>query len=144
MLVLSSLHKLLSQALGPHHLTAALLTPSGQLVACAHSQCRTKDNVRVVVGLAGEVWAEVHGVAAVESEVGRIVVAPVEDGASSAQAGEQPLMLVVLCATEEVEWDDLEARARELAKHLSKPVNKIRGPLTAPVVKPPTTSPRAR
>jgi hypothetical protein len=69
MLVLSTLHKLLSQALSPELPIAALLTPFGQLVACAYSHGRTKDDVRVVAGLAGEVWAEVRDVAAAESEV---------------------------------------------------------------------------
>ncbi|KAI0035136.1 isoprenoid synthase domain-containing protein [Vararia minispora EC-137] len=120
MLVLSTLHKLLSQALSSDLPTAALLTPSGQLVACAYSHDRTKDDVRVVVGLAGEVWAEVRDVAAAESELGRIVVVPVQDtvpanGTTAPPRGEgeaeQPLMLVVLCATDAIEWDDLEAKS---------------------------------
>ena len=69
MLVLSTLHKLLAQALARDVGLAALLTPSGQLVACAYADGRSKDDVRVVVGLASEMWAEVRATAAAESEV---------------------------------------------------------------------------
>jgi hypothetical protein len=71
-------------------------------------------------------------------------------------------MLVVLCATEAIEWDDLEGKvrlyslhefddlivgpqAKEVAKYLSKPIGKIRAPLAVPAVKAtPPLSPRTR
>ena len=72
MLLLSTLHTLLSQVLSPPHLhTAALLTPTGELVSFACDPGRPKDEVRIIVGLCGEVWQETrqqgHGM--VDSEV---------------------------------------------------------------------------
>lgn len=72
MLMLSTLHTLLSQVLSPPHLhTAALLTPTGELVSFACDPGRPKDEVRIIVGLCGEVWQETrqqgHGM--VDSEV---------------------------------------------------------------------------
>jgi hypothetical protein len=72
MLVLSALHKLLSQILSlPELHTAVLLTPEGQLISAASDPSRPKDDIRVVVGLCGEVWQETqeqgHGM--IDSEV---------------------------------------------------------------------------
>lgn len=72
MLVLSSLHKLLSQVISlPDLHTAVLLTTTGQLVSAAYDQARPKDEIRVVVGLSGEVWQETkeQGYGMVDSEV---------------------------------------------------------------------------
>lgn len=72
MLVLSTLHQLLSQILAhPHLHTAVLLTPSGELVSFASSFERPKDEIRVLVGLSGEIWRETrhHGFGMVDSEV---------------------------------------------------------------------------
>lgn len=72
MLVLSTLHELLSQVLDlPDLHTAALLTPEGQLVSYAAGPARSKDDVLVLVGLSGEVWQETGelGVGMAESEV---------------------------------------------------------------------------
>ena len=72
MLVLSTLHQLLSQILSSPHLhTAVLLTPSGELVSFASSFERPKDEIRVLVGLSGEIWRETkhHGFGMVDSEV---------------------------------------------------------------------------
>jgi hypothetical protein len=101
MLVLSTLHNLLSQVLFlPHLHTAVLLTPAGQLVSVATDPARPKDEIRIIVGLAGEVWQETReqGFGMVDSEVirdisywsmvdwrryiqklGRILVLPVDD-----------------------------------------------------------------
>lgn len=76
MLVLSALHNLLSQVLDlPHLHTAVLLTPSGQLVSAASDPQRPKDEIRIVVGLAGEVWQETkdQGFGMVDSEVNFLV-----------------------------------------------------------------------
>ena len=73
MLVLTALHKILAQVLVPPHLhTAVLLTPAGHLVSYACGPSRTKDDIRVVIGLCGELWLETgvqEGIGMVESEV---------------------------------------------------------------------------
>ena len=73
MLVLATLHRLLSQVISSPGLhTAALLTPNGQLVSYACDSTRSKDDVRLVVGLSSEIWLEVadQGIGMVDSEVG--------------------------------------------------------------------------
>lgn len=72
MLMLSKLHNILSRVLDfPDLHTAVLLTVSGELISYAADISRPKDEIRVVVGLAGEVWQETreqeYGM--VESEV---------------------------------------------------------------------------
>ena len=72
MLVLSTLHNLLSQVLSlPCLHTAVLLTPTGQLVSVASDPQRPKDDIRIVVGLAMEVWQETkeQDFGMIESEV---------------------------------------------------------------------------
>lgn len=59
MLVLSTLHTLLDQLTDGHSVqTALLLTPTGHLLAHASSPARSKDQVRVIVALASEVWQQ--------------------------------------------------------------------------------------
>jgi hypothetical protein len=73
MLVLATLHRLLAQVISSPGLhTAALLTPNGQLISYACDSTRSKDNVRLVVGLSSEIWLEVadQGIGMVDSEVG--------------------------------------------------------------------------
>ena len=74
MLVLSSVNKLLGHVLAPPALhTAVLFTASGSLVSysTAGPEPRPKDDIRVLVGLATEVWAETaeDGEGMVDSEV---------------------------------------------------------------------------
>jgi hypothetical protein len=72
MLVLSALHKLLSQILSlPDLHTAVLLTPEGQLISAAYDPSRPKDDIRVIVGLCGEIWQETQeqGYGMIDSEV---------------------------------------------------------------------------
>ena len=72
MLMLSILHSLLSQVLAPPHLhTAVLFTTSGELVSAASEPIRPKDEIRIIVGLSGEVWQETkeQGYGMVDSEV---------------------------------------------------------------------------
>ena len=72
MLVLATLHRLLSQVISSPGLhTAALFTPNGQLVSYACDSTRSKDDVRLVVGLSSEIWLEVadQGIGMVDSEV---------------------------------------------------------------------------
>ncbi|KAG6897950.1 hypothetical protein C0992_008340 [Termitomyces sp. T32_za158] len=70
MIVLSTLHKVLRQAVTGGVETAVLLTTSGQLVGYATAGERAKDEVWMVVGLAMEMWQETHEDSMVESEVG--------------------------------------------------------------------------
>lgn len=74
MLVLATLHRLLSQLISSPGLhTAAILTPNGQLVSYACDPTRSKDDVRLVVGLSSEIWLEVadQGIGMVDSEVSK-------------------------------------------------------------------------
>ncbi|KAI0286821.1 hypothetical protein BGY98DRAFT_942029 [Russula aff. rugulosa BPL654] len=144
MLVLATLHRLLSQVISSPGLhTAALLTPMA-------NSFPTPDDVRLVVGLSSEIWLEVadQGIGMVDSELGRILVLGVHDtvatthphpginssrtnSANTDHASDKPLMLVALSATEAVGWEDLEAKGRELTEHLSSPVSRLRKPLAA-------------
>ena len=68
----TSLNQSLPVLSPPHLHTAILFTPSGNLVAHAtNTSARSKDQLRVLVGLASEVWLEVgdEGMGMVESEV---------------------------------------------------------------------------
>jgi len=72
MLVLPALHNLLSQIVSLDKLhTTVLLTPTGELVSAASKPQRPKDEIRVIVGLSGEVWRETkdQGIGMVDSEV---------------------------------------------------------------------------
>ena len=72
MLVLPALHDLLSQIVSPEKLhTTVLLTPTGELVCASSKPQRPKDEIRVIVGLSGEVWRETkdQGIGMVDSEV---------------------------------------------------------------------------
>ena len=76
MLNLSNLRNLLLQVLAlPELHTVALFTPEGQLVSFAADPRRPKDNVRVIVGLGGEVWKETkqQSIGMVDSEVGSYI-----------------------------------------------------------------------
>jgi hypothetical protein len=77
MLLLSSLHNLLQQVLSlPELHTAVLFTPEGQLVSYASDSSKPKDEIRVLVGVSGEVWQETkqHGMGMVDSEVCAVAV----------------------------------------------------------------------
>ncbi|KAL5494777.1 hypothetical protein ACEPAI_239 [Sanghuangporus weigelae] len=157
MLALSSLNKLLGHVLAPPALhTAVLFTASGALVSYAtasssdsSSSPRSKDDIRVLVGLASEVWAETKedGEGMVDSELGRIIVLPIvptskqqQDGGSgnnngsnnsnsSSQPPKDSALLIALNATNDIEWGDLQHKAQTLAAHLSKPLEKVQAKL---------------
>ncbi|KAH9929718.1 uncharacterized protein B0H18DRAFT_172445 [Fomitopsis serialis] len=140
MLNLSNLRNLLSQVLAlPELHTVALFTPEGQLVSFAADPHRPKDNVRVIVGLGGEVWKETRQQDAgmVDTEVRRVVVLPIDeeqyddDATENGTGDKDPVMLLALNSTSSVSWEELELKARELAKHLRKPVSELRGRLAA-------------
>jgi hypothetical protein len=140
MLVLSTLHKLLSQILSlPDLHTAILLTTEGQLVSFATDPSRSKDEILVAVGLSGEVWQETReqGYGMVDSEVrhamfsthskissdqlGRILVLAVEEIEEEEDLNEpQPLMLLALNSTDAVEWDELEAKVRSDSERMRR------------------------
>ncbi|KAG5639545.1 hypothetical protein H0H81_012216 [Sphagnurus paluster] len=148
MLVLSALHNLLSQVLTlPHLHTAILLTPTGQLVSVASDPHRPKDEIRVVVGLAMEIWQETKDeeFSMVDSELGRILVVPVDErpvspssqqvaptDAEEKEKQREPLMLLALNATSAVEWEALQSKGKVLACHLAKPLGKFREYLAVP------------
>lgn len=71
MLNLNNLRNLLAQIISPSLQIAVLFTPEGQLVSYAASAHITKDEVRVVVGLGGELWQESReeGLGQLDSEV---------------------------------------------------------------------------
>ena len=71
MLMLPILHSLLSQVLAPHLHTAVLFTTSGELLSATSEPIRPKDEIRIIVGLSGEVWQETkeQGYGMVDSEV---------------------------------------------------------------------------
>jgi hypothetical protein len=59
MLKLSALHNLLKRVLShPHLHTSILLTREGGLVSTAHDPSRSKDEIKVVVGLCAEAWKD--------------------------------------------------------------------------------------
>ncbi|KAG6810908.1 hypothetical protein H0H92_009838 [Tricholoma furcatifolium] len=155
MLVLSTLRNVLSQAVTGQLHTAVLLTTAGQLVAAAADGRRAKDEIRVVVGLAMEVWQETHEqeFSMVDSEqLGRIVVVPVEEErAADENEGEErgdPLMLLALNSTAGVDWEELQVKVgwsplssldvaniqqgKALANHLAQPLSKYREFLVVP------------
>ncbi|GLB35751.1 hypothetical protein LshimejAT787_0300390 [Lyophyllum shimeji] len=149
MLVLSTLHNLLSQVLAlPHLHTAVLLTPTGQLVSVATGPQRPKDEIRLIVGLAMEIWHETkeQDFSMVDSELGRILVVPVDENQAAAEARQaevkdyQPLMLLALNSTAEVDWETLQTKGKILACHLTKPLAKFREYLAVPRPAFPATS----
>ncbi|KAF8963927.1 isoprenoid synthase domain-containing protein [Flammula alnicola] len=126
MLMLSMLHSLLSQVLSPPHLhTAVLLTTAGELMSFASEPTRPKDEVRIIAGLCTEVWQETReqGYGMVDSELGRIIVLPVDEFAAGPEQvfsdEHQPLMLLALNATDAIEWEELQSKVRFLrASHM--------------------------
>lgn len=94
MLNLSNLRKLLSQVLSPSLHTAVLFTPEGQLVSYAASPYTSKDEVRVLVGLSGELWQESRedGMGQLDSEVFHLFL------------HSAPLNMVVYCISLAIYW----------------------------------------
>ncbi|KAG2341348.1 hypothetical protein BDR05DRAFT_1001737 [Suillus weaverae] len=96
---------------------------------------RSKDEIWILAGLSAEVWAETRGeegvekgMGMVESELGRIVVVPV-DGAS--QDEREPLLLLAVNGGAEADWKTLCAKAKKLGAYLAPSVNKHRGAIEA-------------
>ncbi|THH09329.1 hypothetical protein EW145_g2086 [Phellinidium pouzarii] len=134
MLALSSLHKLLAQVLVPPALhTAVLFSSSGALVSFASIGARPKDDIRVLVGLASEIWAETweDGEGMVDSELGRIVVLPVAS-LQDTHSQREPMLLIVLNATDSVEWGELQRKGQSLASHLARPLQQLQDKMGSP------------
>jgi len=136
MLNLSNLRNLLSQVLSPSIQTAVLFTPEGQLVSYAASPHIPKDEVRVIVGISGELWQESRedGMGQLDSELGHLLVVPLENPTSGEGEGftdkdDDPLMLLALNSDKNVSWKELKDKASELASHLEKSVSNLRGRL---------------
>jgi hypothetical protein len=131
MLVLTALNNLLQQTLSlPSIHTAVLITCQGQLVSTAHDPSRSKDEIRIVVGLCAEVWRETgqqKPFAMLDSEVsattysfcsflkvgqyGHILVLPVDEQSEGSQdPAEEPFMLLALNGTSTASWDDLKSK----------------------------------
>ncbi|TFK26718.1 hypothetical protein FA15DRAFT_587820 [Coprinopsis marcescibilis] len=163
MLVLSKLQNTLSRILSfPDLHTAVLLTVSGELVSFAADPVRPKDDIRVIAGLASEIWRETkeQGYGIVDSEdmdidfrqkFGRIAVLPVDDEGHSTDDSEggavegysedrQPLMLLALNANENTDLDEIRETGLAYARHLSKPMSRFRPYLA---VKPAPLTPSA-
>jgi len=128
-LVLPTLHKLLSQLLAlPKLHTAVLLTPEGQLISVASDPSRPKDKARIVAGVSGEVWQETReqGYGMVDSELGRILVLPVMKEHDPEVEAHEPLLLLALNSTDSVEWDNLLTKGKTLVDHLAPSVDNVR------------------
>lgn len=137
MLNLANLRSLLLQVLSlPSLHTAVLFTPEGHLVSYASDPTRSKDEVRVVVGLSGDIWQETkeQAIGMVESEVclahvlplpptvlipleqlGRLLVASTEPPAPKEANGgeaEAPILLLALNGDHSVSWKEMERKVR--------------------------------
>jgi len=139
MFMLSMLQALLTQALVPRHLhTAVLFTPAGELISFAVEPGRSKEEIRILVGITSEVWQETReqGYGMVESDLGRIIVLPVDEvNTNQEQAfsqAHQPFLLLALNATDAVEWEELDNKGRVIAQRVSEPLSKFRELLVSP------------
>ncbi|KAL4252449.1 hypothetical protein ABKN59_002708 [Abortiporus biennis] len=148
MLNLNNLRSLLAQLLSQSPVRiAALLSPEGKLVSYAADLATPKDEVRVIVGLSSEIWQETkdQGVGMVESELGRVVVLPVQDAPKTRNNEKQePLLLLALTADSSVEWSEIERSARELAKYLERPAAELRERLAVAPTSPIALRPSVR
>ncbi|KAI0778669.1 isoprenoid synthase domain-containing protein [Trametes elegans] len=112
MLNLANLRTLLSRVLAPPSLhTVALFTPEGELICYASEPNRTKDHVRVLVGLSTETWQETReqGIGRVDSEqLGHLLVLPIES--PKKDEDDEPLLLLALNSQSHVPWEQLELK----------------------------------
>jgi hypothetical protein len=138
MLVLSTLHAVLCEVLAPPALhTAVLFTPAGAPVSVATAPGRSRDDVRILLALASEIWAQTQargeGVAESEvraglsillwiradcAQVGRVVILPV----GREQPEDEPLLLLALNGTDAAEWQDMRMKVRLQASSRCMPL----------------------
>ncbi|OAX35653.1 hypothetical protein K503DRAFT_669439, partial [Rhizopogon vinicolor AM-OR11-026] len=139
MLNLPALHSYLTQLLSPTDMihTALLLTPEGAVVSGSpQPTCSQpcKDNVWILAGLSAELWAETRGegdltgmeTGMAESDLGRIVVVPVDDASVEVQGEREPLLLLAVNGSPEADWKTMGAKAKKLGAYLAPSVNKHR------------------
>ncbi|KAG1825122.1 hypothetical protein EV424DRAFT_1345944 [Suillus variegatus] len=95
----------------PHALGKAA---SGSQTTCLH---RSKDEIWILAGLSAEVWAETRGeegvekgMGMVESELGRIVVVPVDNTSPELQDEREPLLLLAVNGGAEADWKTMCAK----------------------------------
>jgi hypothetical protein len=91
-----------------------------------------------LAGLSAEVWAETRsedgvekGMGMAESELGRIVVVPVDDASPESQDEREPLLLLAVNGGAEADWKTMCAKAKKLGAYLAPSVNKHRGAIEA-------------
>jgi hypothetical protein len=99
---------------------------------------RSKDEIWILAGLSAEVWAETRsedgvekGMGMAESELGRIVVVPVDDASPESQDEREPLLLLAVNGGAEADWKTMCAKAKKLGAYLAPSVNKHRGAIEA-------------
>lgn len=99
---------------------------------------RSKDEIWILAGLSAEVWAETRseegtekGIGMAESELGRIVVVPVDDACLELQDERDPLLLLAVNGGAEADWKIMCAKAKKLGAYLAPSVNKHRGAIEA-------------
>ncbi|GJJ15061.1 hypothetical protein Clacol_009336 [Clathrus columnatus] len=179
MLNLISLRKGLSSILSPSRMhTAILFTPSGDLIAHATNNTSiTKEQLRVLVGLATEIWCETSedGISMAESELGKILIVPMQSQSSKRESRigrhtsrspsssntsppPQPYpmfrmnnvdsdssssspFLIALNATDDVEWAEMQMKARGVVNHFAEPLLEF-GTRLVPPPPSPRTIPR--
>ncbi|CDO73138.1 hypothetical protein BN946_scf185007.g193 [Trametes cinnabarina] len=119
--------------------TVALFTPEGDLVCYASDPSKTKDHVRVLVGLSTETWQETREskIGMVECELGNVLVLPI--GSPKQAEGGEPPMLLALNADSTIPFNVLEAKGRKLVELLEKPIAQLNHKLAVPS---PPASPR--
>lgn len=119
----------------PHALGKAASGSGCSQTTCLH---RSKDEIWILAGLSAEVWAETRGeegvekgMGMVESELGRIVVVPVDSASPELQDEREPLLLLAVNGGAEADWKTMCAKAKKLGAYLAPSVNKHRSAIEA-------------
>ncbi|KAG1734135.1 hypothetical protein EDB19DRAFT_1728352 [Suillus lakei] len=134
----------------PPHVLGSAASGSGS--SQTTSLQRSKDEIWILAGLSAEVWAETRGeegvgkgMGMVESELGRIVVVPVDDVSPELQNEREPLLLLAVNGGAEADWKTMCAKAKKLGAYLAPSVNKHRGAIEAsPLNRTPATGSKSR
>ncbi|KAG0698445.1 isoprenoid synthase domain-containing protein [Suillus ampliporus] len=152
MLNLPTLHTYLTQLLSPTDTihTALLLTPEGAVVSFACSSTASSNEIWILAGLSAEVWAETRGeegdgkgMGMVESELGRIVVVPVDDASPEVQNEREPLLLLAVNGGAEADWKTMSASSRRHHSALAQPQTRPSPAPQSQTPTPPKTDPYA-
>ncbi|KAF8508028.1 hypothetical protein BU17DRAFT_100057 [Hysterangium stoloniferum] len=127
MLNLKELSKVLSSVIAPPRLhTAVLCTPSGDLISHAGVKDATyRDRLRVLVAVATELWREINDedIGMAEGELGKIIILPIHNQHSrSRHSRPDPPFLLALNAKDDVEWYEMQIKARGVVNHLAVPL----------------------